>query len=206
MPYLVKDIFHSLQGEGVQAGRTAVFIRFAGCNLWNGREADRGQATCRFCDTDFTAETATRFADADTLARAAMAQWVGGGRPLVICTGGEPALQLDQALLGSLHDLGVEVAIETNGTRDLPGGIDWITVSPKAGAALAVLAGDELKLVFPQESAPPQAFEGLAFSHFVLQPMDGPDLAANTQAAIEYCLAHPRWRLGLQTHKMLGIA
>lgn len=208
MSYAVKEIFYTLQGEGAQAGRAAVFCRFAGCNLWSGREQDRATAVCRFCDTDFVGTDGAgggKFADAAALADAVAAQWPGGGRPLVVCTGGEPLLQLDAALIAALHARGFEIAVETNGTQPAPAGLDWICVSPKADAPLALAAGDELKLVFPQVEAMPERFEGLAFKHFVLQPMDGPDRERNTQAALQYCLEHPQWRLGLQTHKLLNI-
>lgn len=213
MTYLVKEVFYTLQGEGAHAGRPAVFCRFAGCNLWSGREEHRASATCRFCDTDFVGTDGTgggRFPDAEGLAAHVAATWAGGavpagGRPLVVCTGGEPLLQLDVALVDELHDHGFEVAIETNGTRPIPAGVDWICVSPKAGAELVATAGHELKLVYPQAGAEPDRFEGLAFERFSLQPMDGPDLAANTEATIRYCLAHPRWRLSVQTHKVVGI-
>jgi 7-carboxy-7-deazaguanine synthase len=201
MAYTVREIFHSLQGEGVQAGRAAVFLRFSGCNLWSGREADRATATCRFCDTDFVG--GDRFADARSLAEAV--RNVGGATRYVVVTGGEPGLQLDEALLDALHGLDFEVAIETNGTVEIPLGIDWICVSPKAGTDLKVTRGDELKLVFPQDGVQPADFEHLTFDHFLLQPMDGPERAANTQAAIAHCLTHPRWRLSLQTHKIVGI-
>ncbi len=205
MPYTVKDIFHSLQGEGAQAGRAAVFLRFAGCNLWNGREADRADAACGFCDTDFVG--GTKYPDAETLAEKIAAIWPAGipAHRLVVATGGEPALQLDGVLVDALHDRGFQVAIETNGTLALPHGLDWICVSPKAGTTLAVTRGDELKLIFPQDGALPEAFEHLDFTHFFLQPMDGPDLAANTRAAVALCLTRPRWRLSLQTHKLVGI-
>ncbi|HEX6645244.1 MAG TPA: 7-carboxy-7-deazaguanine synthase [Gemmatimonadales bacterium] len=209
MSYAVKEIFYTLQGEGAQAGRPAVFCRFAGCNLWTGREADRERAICRFCDTDFVGvdgEGGGRFASPEALAAAVAEAWEGaGGRRYVVCTGGEPLLQLDAPLVDALHAHGFEVAIESNGTQDPPPGIDWICVSPKAGAPLRLRHGNELKLVFPQEDAGPERFEDLAFEHFFLQPMDGPDVAANTAAALAYCLAHPRWRLSLQTHKLLGI-
>jgi 7-carboxy-7-deazaguanine synthase (Cx14CxxC type) len=207
----VKEIFYTLQGEGANAGRAAVFLRFSGCNLWTGREADRETATCTFCDTDFvgTGPDGGKFADAETLARAVVARWpwsqMRGARPLVVCTGGEPLLQLDDALVVALHDAGFEVAIETNGTQRAPRGIDWICVSPKANAALSLTAGNELKLVFPQPAAMPERFEHLDFRYFFLQPMDGPERDRNTQLAIEYCLAHPRWRLSMQTHKLVGI-
>ena len=212
MSYAVKEIFYTLQGEGANTGRPAVFCRFAGCNLWSGREADRAEAVCRFCDTDFVGTDGPgggKFRSAEALAAAVAAAWPAGepaaGRRLVVCTGGEPLLQLDEALLGALHARGFEVAVETNGTLQPPAGIDWLCVSPKAGAPLETTAGDELKLVYPQEGAEPARYEGLAFRHFFLQPMDGPALDANTRAALEYCLAHPRWRLSLQTHKLLGI-
>jgi 7-carboxy-7-deazaguanine synthase len=209
MSYAVKEIFHTLQGEGGNAGRAAVFCRFAGCNLWSGREADRAAATCRFCDTDFIGtdgEGGGRFADAPALAHAVEAAWCGGpSHRLVVLTGGEPFLQVDAALVAALHERGFEIAAETNGTIVPPEGIDWLCVSPKAEAKLAVTQGDELKLVFPQEDAPPAQFESLDFTLFLIQPMDGPDRAANTQAAVAFCLANPRWRLSLQTHKYLGI-
>jgi 7-carboxy-7-deazaguanine synthase len=210
MPYAVKEIFYTLQGEGANTGRPAVFCRFAGCNLWTGREADRAVAVCRFCDTDFVGTDGPgggKFPDARSLARAVAMAWPshGGGRRLVVCTGGEPLLQLDPALLAALHAEGFEVAVETNGTVEPPPGIDWLCVSPKAGAPLVVRGGDELKLVYPQEGAEPSRFETLAFGQFYLQPMDGPDREANTAAALRYCLDHPRWRLSLQTHKLLGI-
>lgn len=210
MPYAVKEIFYTLQGEGANTGRPAVFCRFAGCNLWTGREADRASAICRFCDTDFVGTDGAgggRFPDATALARAVAGAWPDGGtgRPFVVCTGGEPLLQLDPALLDALHAEGFEVAVETNGTVEPPPGIDWLCVSPKAGASLVVHRGDELKLVYPQEGAEPARFETLHFGRFFLQPMDGPAREANTAAALRYCLDHPRWRLSLQTHKLLGI-
>jgi 7-carboxy-7-deazaguanine synthase (Cx14CxxC type) len=209
MSYAVKEIFYTLQGEGAQTGRPAVFCRFAGCNLWSGREADRAEAVCRFCDTDFVGidgDGGGRFATADALADAVVAAWGGaGGSPLVVCTGGEPLLQLDAALVEALHARGFEIAVESNGTQDAPAGLDWICVSPKAGAPLRLRQGNELKLVFPQGGAEPERFESLEFDHFFLQPMDGPRVAENTSAALAYCLAHPRWRLSLQTHKLLGI-
>ncbi len=209
MSYAVKEIYLTLQGEGGQAGRAAVFCRFAGCNLWSGREQDRATAVCSFCDTDFVGMDGPgggRFETADALAGAVAAAW-GGERVgrLVVCTGGEPLLQLDAALVDALHAGGFEVAVETNGTLPAPGGLDWICVSPKADAALAQTSGQELKLVYPQAGVDPARFEGLAFERFSLQPLDGAERAANTQAAIAYCLAHPRWRLSLQTHKYLGI-
>lgn len=210
MTYSVKEIFYTLQGEGARAGRPSVFCRFAGCNLWSGREEDRASAVCRFCDTDFVGMDGAgggRFADADALATAIAARWPAGagGAPYVVCTGGEPLLQLDAALCDALHARGFEVAVETNGTIEPPRGLDWICVSPKAGAELVLSHGDELKLVYPQEGAEPARFESLAFDHFFLQPMDGLARAANTRRAIAHCLAHPRWRLSLQTHKLLGI-
>ena len=209
MAYSVKEIFYTLQGEGRNAGRAAVFCRFAGCNLWSGREEDRETAICQFCDTDFVGMDGTgggRFAAAADLARAVDAAWGGvAGNRLVVLTGGEPLLQVDAALVAALHGAGFEIAVETNGTIAPPEGVDWLCVSPKAGAALVVDKGDELKLVFPQAGAEPARFEHLAFRHFLLQPMDGPDQAANTQAAVAYCMANPRWRLCLQTHKFLGI-
>ena len=207
--YAVKEIFYSLQGEGANAGTPAVFCRFAGCNLWSGREADRAGATCDFCDTDFVGTDGTgggRFASAADLAAAIASQWPpGAGHRFVVCTGGEPLLQLDRGAIDALHARGFRVAVETNGTIPPPEGIDWICVSPKASAALALRAGHELKLVYPQSLAQPERFESLHFEHFFLQPMDGPDLEANTRGAIEYCLAHPRWRLSLQSHKIVGI-
>jgi 7-carboxy-7-deazaguanine synthase len=210
MSYAVKELFLTLQGEGGQAGRAAVFCRFSGCNLWSGREEDRAQAVCTFCDTDFVGmdgEGGGRFATPQALAVAAKALWRGlnGDSALVVCTGGEPLLQLDAPLIAAFHAEGFEVAVETNGTIAAPEGIDWICVSPKADAPLAQLAGDELKLVFPQPGVDPVQFEGLSFARFLLQPMDGPVLKANTEAAIVYCLAHPLWRLSVQTHKYLGI-
>ena len=214
--YTVREIFYTLQGEGANAGRAAVFCRFSGCNLWTGREADRHRAVCRFCDTDFVGvgPDGGRFRTADELADAVLDRWphreggrAVGGRPLVVCTGGEPLLQLDHPAVAALHARGFEVAVETNGTQPPVPGLDWICVSPKAGAPLALTAGDELKLVYPQAEpeAQPERFEGAAFHHLFLQPMDGPDVAENTEAAIAYCLAHPRWRLSVQTHKVVGI-
>ncbi len=215
MPYAVKEIFYTLQGEGANTGRPAVFCRFAGCNLWTGREQDRRTAVCTFCDTDFVGTDGPgggKFPDADALATAVAAAWPASDLaslrpcvPFVVCTGGEPLLQLDEALIGALHARGFEVAVETNGTVSPPPGVDWLCVSPKAEAPLALTAGDELKLVFPQADAPPERFRGLDFGHFFLQPMDGPDRERNTRLALEYCLSHPGWRLSLQTHKMLGI-
>ena len=208
MSYAVKEIFYTLQGEGAQAGRPAVFCRFAGCNLWSGREEDRAEATCRFCDTDFVGtdgDGGGRFADAETLADAVAARWPGGGAPFVVCTGGEPLLQLDAPLVAALHARGFQVAVETNGTLPPLPGLDWICVSPKAGAPLRLTEGDELKLVVPQPGTDLAALERLPFRYFLLQPMDGAELAANTRLAVELCLRHPRWRLSLQTHKLLGI-
>lgn len=207
--YTVKEIFYTLQGEGFHAGRPAVFCRFSGCNLWTGREEDRASATCGFCDTDFVGvgPDGGRFDTADALADAIAACWPsgGGGRRYVVCTGGEPLLQLDVPLVDALHARKFEVAVETNGTRQAPLGIDWVCVSPKANAPLALTHGDELKLVYPQAGGEPERYARLDFAHFSLQPMDGPDLARNTAAAMAYCLAHPQWRLSLQTHKALGI-
>lgn len=212
MSYAVKELYYTLQGEGAQAGRPAVFLRFAGCNLWTGREQDRAAAVCTFCDTDFVGTDGPgggKYRTAAALADAVAAAWPGPRqppvRPLVVCTGGEPLLQLDDALVEALHAVGFEVAVETNGTQPAPAGLDWVCVSPKAGAELVLTRGDELKLVYPQPLAPPERFEGLAFTHFALQPMDGPDVEANTRAALAFCLAHPQWRLSLQTHKWLRI-
>jgi 7-carboxy-7-deazaguanine synthase len=210
MTYSVKEIFLTLQGEGGQAGRPAVFCRFAGCNLWSGREQDRAKAVCAFCDTDFVGMDGPgggRFVDADALADAVEAAWEGGAENrLVVLTGGEPLLQLDEPLIAALHGRGFSLALETNGTIGVPPGVDWICVSPKAQAPVVQTRGQELKLVYPQADVDPARFEGLDFERFLLQPMDGPDREANTQAAIAYCLAHPRWRLSVQTHKYLGIA
>jgi len=210
MSYAVKEIFLTLQGEGGQAGRPAVFCRFAGCNLWSGREQDRAEAVCSFCDTDFVGMDGpggSRFADATALAEAVEAAWTGGpDNRLVVLTGGEPLLQLDEELVAALHARGFSLALETNGTLEAPAGVDWICVSPKADAPVVQTSGQELKLVYPQPGVDPARFEGLAFERFALQPMDGPKLAENTAAAIAYCLAHPRWRLSVQTHKYLGIA
>ena len=208
--YAVKEIFYTLQGEGANAGTPAVLCRFAGCNLWSGREADRAGAACDFCDTDFVGTEGPRggrFADADALAAAVESAWPAADatRRFVVCTGGEPLLQLDAAALAALHGRGFRVAVETNGTVAAPEGIDWVCVSPKAAQPLALERGDELKLVYPQPDAPPERFEALAFDHFFLQPMDGPARAANTRAAIDYCLAHPRWRLSIQSHKVIGV-
>jgi len=207
--YSVKEIFKTLQGEGAQAGRVAVFCRFAGCNLWSGREKDRAAATCNFCDTDFVGTDGTyggRYSSARDLARMVEEVWAGcGDDRLVVLTGGEPLLQVDDELIADLHARSFEIAVETNGTVPPPKGLDWICVSPKAGTELTLRAGDELKLVFPQDGAPPEAFIDLDFKRFSLQPMDGPNVAENTARAIAYCLAHPRWRLSVQTHKHLGI-
>ena len=208
MGYAVKEIFYTLQGEGAQAGRAAVFCRFAGCNLWSGREVDRATAVCKFCDTDFFGVDGIgggRFESAELLASAVAEKWPGGGRPFVVCTGGEPLLQLDVALIEALHARGLEIAVETNGTVAAPNGLDWVCVSPKAGAALVQRSGDELKLVYPQAEAAPEKFEGLQFRNFFLQPMDGLSRATNTELALKYCMDHPQWRLSLQTHKILGI-
>ncbi len=210
MSYSVKEIFYTLQGEGAQAGRAAVFCRFAGCNLWSGREADRATAICKFCDTEFVGADGPgggKFDSAEALAEAVGQKWPGdtSGKRFVVCTGGEPLLQLDASLIEALHARGFEIAVETNGTVDAPEGLDWICVSPKAGSRLAQKSGDELKLVYPQAEADPASFELLPFRHFFLQPMDGPSRAANTELALRYCLDHPQWRLSLQTHKFLGI-
>jgi 7-carboxy-7-deazaguanine synthase len=224
MTYTVKEIFYTLQGEGAQSGRAAVFCRFSGCNLWSGREEDRSRAVCQFCDTDFvgTGPDGGKFASAKALADAIDRCW--GGEPghfddgrhepgepasirrkYVVCTGGEPLLQLDEPLIAALHERGFDVAVETNGTRPAPASLDWICVSPKAGAPFVQTSGSELKLVYPQENAPPEKFASLAFEHFFLQPMDGPDVARNTELAIDYCLKHPQWRLSIQTHKLVGL-
>jgi len=208
--YAVKEMFYTLQGEGRHAGRAAVFCRFAGCNLWSGREGDRPKAVCQFCDTDFVGvdgDGGGRFATAPELAGAVTRKWKSAHNQnrFVVLTGGEPLLQIDTPLIEALHREGFEIAVETNGTLTPPDGVDWICVSPKAGAPLELLRGNELKLVFPQAGAEPERFEALAFDHFLLQPMDGPDVTRNTQAAVAYCLANPRWQLSLQTHKQLGI-
>jgi 7-carboxy-7-deazaguanine synthase len=230
--YSVKEIFYTLQGEGAQTGRAAVFCRFAGCNLWSGHEADRATAICQFCDTDFADTNGPgggKFATAEDLAAAIEEKWPSGAPKesnagpstpaaraasaqddsrigkFVVCTGGEPLLQLDAALIDALHARGFEIAVESNGTIEAPAGLDWICISPKAGTVLRQRGGDELKLVYPQPGAEPATFEGLPFRHFFLQPMDGPHREANTQAALRYCLNHPQWRLSLQTHKLLGI-
>jgi 7-carboxy-7-deazaguanine synthase (Cx14CxxC type) len=212
MTYQVKEIFYTLQGEGANAGRPAVFCRFAGCNLWNGRESGRSRAVCRFCDTDFVGTDGPgggSFRTPAALTAAIAAAWEGHAHrragKFVVCTGGEPLLQVDAPLIDSLHLAGFEIAVETNGTQPAPDGLDWICVSPKAGAGLALTSGDELKLVFPQHGAEPELFEEMNFARLLLQPMDGPDAAGNTRQAVEYCLAHPQWRLSLQTHKLLGI-
>ncbi|MGH9599372.1 MAG: 7-carboxy-7-deazaguanine synthase [Terracidiphilus sp.] len=210
MSYAVKEIFYTLQGEGAQTGRAAVFCRFAGCNLWSGREVDRQTAVCQFCDTDFADVNGPgggKFASPEALAAAVEEKWPAdaGGRRFVVCTGGEPLLQLDAALIEALHKRGFEIAVETNGTVAAPAGIDWLCVSPKAGAEFRQHTGDELKLVYPQAGAEPERFADLGFRHFFLQPMDGPERAANTELALHYCLEHPAWRLSLQTHKILGI-
>lgn len=217
--YSVKEIYYTLQGEGAHTGRAAVFLRFAGCNLWSGREADRASAICQFCDTDFADTNGPgggKFASAEALSAAVEEKWPASnasGTRFVVCTGGEPLLQLDPPLIDALHARGSEIAVETNGTIAAPPGLDWICVSPKAGTELKQRTGDELKLVYPQlgpqpgpqSNLDPAAFESLQFRHFFLQPMDGPNREANTQAALRYCLDHPRWRLSLQTHKLLGI-
>ncbi len=212
MAYTVKEIFYTLQGEGAQAGRAAVFCRFTGCNLWSGREADRGRGAggcSAWCDTDFVGTDGPgggRFADAGQLADAVAAVWQGaGGRPLVVCTGGEPLLQLDLPAIAALHARGFEIAIETNGTVPVPAGVDWVCVSPKAGAPVVVTGGDELKLVWPQDGLDPAAFEPLGFRHWFVQPKDGPDAAAATAACIAHCLARPRWRMSVQVHKLVGL-
>jgi 7-carboxy-7-deazaguanine synthase len=212
MSYSVKEIFYTLQGEGRHAGRPAVFCRFAGCNLWSGREADRSSAICQFCDTEFVGVNGLgggKFESAEALADAVAQKWprdYSAGTKFVVCTGGEPLLQLDDALIHALHAHKFEIAVETNGTILAPAGVDWLCVSPKHGAQLQQRTGDELKLVFPQSGVDPQSFESLAFQHFFLQPMDGPHRAINTELAVQYCLDHPTWRLSLQTHKILGIS
>lgn len=212
MAYLIKEIFRSLQGEGMNAGRPAVFLRFSGCNLWSGRAEDRPNIPCPFCDTDFVGTDGPgggRYDTAEEIASAMAALLPSpaprGDRPLAVVTGGEPALQLDTPLIDELHRGGWEIAVETNGTLPLPGGIDWITVSPKAGTRLVVTAGDELKLLYPQPGLDPASLDNLAFRHFILQPIDNPFLGENTRLAIDYCLTHPRWRLGIQMHKTLKI-
>lgn len=210
MSYQVKEIYYTLQGEGARTGRAAVFLRFTGCNLWSGLERDRARTVCRFCDTDFVGTNGIgggKFHDAQSLATAVGNKWPHGSpaSPYVVCTGGEPLLQLDAALIAALHESGFEIAIETNGTLGTPPGVDWICMSPKADAELALTRGNELKLIFPQENAPPERYAGLAFDHFFLQPMDSPEKDANTRAAVKYCLSHPKWRLSLQTHKLIGL-
>lgn len=210
MSYAVKEIFYTLQGEGANTGTPAVFVRFAGCNLWSGREEDRASAVCRFCDTEFVGTDGTaggRFADAEALADAVAGTWPRGveAHRFAVCTGGEPLLQLDEPLLHALHARRFRVAVETNGTQPVPPGVDWLCVSPKAGARLVVRAGQELKLVFPQAGAEPERFERLDFAHFFLQPMDGAERLRNTELTVAYCRSHPRWRLSLQTHKLIGI-
>jgi len=208
MSYAVKELFLTLQGEGGQAGRAAVFCRFAGCNLWSGREQDRAAAVCSFCDTDFVGMDGPgggRFATPEALVASAAALWRGDAARLVVCTGGEPLLQLDARLIAAFKAAGFEIAVESNGALPAPDGIDWLCVSPKADAPLAQTSGQELKLVFPQALAMPERFEHLAFERFYLQPMDGPAREANTAAAVDYCLRHPRWRLSVQTHKYLGL-
>lgn len=211
MTYTVKEIFYTLQGEGANAGRAAVFCRFSGCNLWTGREKDRAEAVCTFCDTDFVGvgPDGGKFADAEALAAAVERAWRPATRAraerFVVCTGGEPLLQLDEEAIAALHRHGFQVAVETNGTQPAVPGLDWICVSPKASTTLAITQGDELKLVYPQADAMPERFANLQFSHYFLQPMDGPSLAETTRAAIQYCLEHPQWRLSVQMHKMAGI-
>lgn len=211
MSYAVKEIFYTLQGEGAQAGRAAVFCRFSGCNLWSGRESDRDTAICRFCDTDFLGVNGPcggKFADAASLADAIASAWPSNGdgsKRFVVCTGGEPLLQLNEPLIQALHARSFEVAVETNGTMEAPASLDWICVSPKAEAPFVQRKGDELKLVFPQQGMDPGQFTGLQFRHFFLQPMDGPERITNTEQAVRYCMQHPQWRLSLQTHKIVGI-
>jgi 7-carboxy-7-deazaguanine synthase (Cx14CxxC type) len=210
MTYSVKEIYYTLQGEGARTGRAAVFLRFAGCNLWTGREEDRETAICNFCDTDFVGTDGPgggKFSTPEALAQAVAARWPKGrsAKPYVVCTGGEPLLHIDEGLLSVLHEKGFEIAIETNGTLPLTPGIDWVCVSPKADTELLILSGNELKLIYPQDKAMPERFARLSFAHFFLQPMDGPARAENTAAAAAYCLAHPQWRLSLQTHKLIGI-
>jgi 7-carboxy-7-deazaguanine synthase len=210
MTYAVKEIFYTLQGEGAQAGRASVFCRFAGCNLWSGREQDRAAAVCSFCDTDFVGtdgQGGGKFATAELLASAIASRWPADrpGRPYVVCTGGEPLLQLDTALIAALHALGFEIAVETNGTQLAPEGLDWICVSPKADSEIVLTRGHELKLVYPQPAALPERFAGLDFQHFFLQPMDSLFKAEHTRAAVAYCMANPQWRLSMQMHKVIGI-
>ena len=212
MSYAVKEIFYTLQGEGANTGRPAVFCRFAGCNLWTGREQDRATAVCSFCDTDFVGTDGTaggKYTTAAELAQTIADHWPadanGRSRRLVVCTGGEPLLQIDPDLIAALHDHGFEVAVETNGTLQPPPGLDWVCVSPKGGSETVLLRGDELKLVYPQDTARPERFADADFAHFFLQPMDGPEVERNTELAIAYCLEHPQWRLSLQTHKVVGL-
>jgi 7-carboxy-7-deazaguanine synthase len=211
--YHVKELFYTLQGEGMNVGRPAIFCRFTGCNLWSGREEDRASAVCRFCDTHFVGTDGHgggRYPAAQELAQAALTRWPSrsardSARPLLVCTGGEPLLQVDEALIVAFQDVGFEVAVETNGTVAPPPGLDWICMSPKAGTDLALTSGDELKLVYPQEGAEPERYAQLAFEHFYLQPMDGLLRQRNAELSLRYCLDHPQWRLSLQTHKLLGI-
>jgi 7-carboxy-7-deazaguanine synthase len=209
MTYQVKEIYYTLQGEGARTGRAAVFLRFSGCNLWSGREQDRATAICKFCDTEFVGTGGPgggKFSTARNLADAVERNWQnGGGKPYVVCTGGEPLLQLDAPLIEALHGAGFEIGIETNGTIMPPSGLDWVCVSPKAGAEFIAKSGDELKLIYPQPGAEPEHYADLCFRHFFLQPMDGPARHENTLAAAAYCLTHPQWRLSLQTHKLIGI-
>ncbi len=210
MSYQVKEVYLSVQGEGARTGRPAIFLRFAGCNLWTGREADRAEAVCKFCDTDFVGTEGPgggKFDQAHDLARAVADKWPveNSETPYVVCTGGEPLLQFDAPLIEAMHECGLEIAIETNGTLPIPKGVDWVCVSPKAGADFVAQSGNELKLVYPQLGAEPERYEGLSFVNYFLQPMDGPNLRNNMAAAAEYCMAHPQWRLSLQTHKLLGI-
>jgi 7-carboxy-7-deazaguanine synthase len=210
MTYAVKEIYYTLQGEGARTGRAAVFLRFAGCNLWSGLERDRAEAVCKFCDTDFVGTDGgggAKFPNALELAKSVAAQWRRdrATQPYVVCTGGEPLLQLDDALVEALHAYDFEIGVETNGTIVPPSRIEWVCVSPKAGTDLVLTRGQELKLVYPQAGAPPERFAQLAFDHFFLQPMDGSDRESNTLSAVAYCLAHPQWRLSLQTHKLIGI-
>ncbi len=207
--YLIKEIYYTLQGEGTHAGRPAVFCRFSGCNLWSGREEDRSKAVCTFCDTDFRGTDGPgggRF-QAEELAQRICAEWPENQSvpPFVVCTGGEPLLQLDDDLIAVFHEFGIQIAIETNGTLPVPNGVDWVCVSPKAGSVIEQTSGHELKLVYPQQDALPERFADMAFEHFYLQPMDGPELQKNIKKAIDYCLANPQWSLSLQTHKMIGI-
>lgn len=205
--YRVKELFLTIQGEGMQAGRVAVFCRFAGCNLWSGREADRSKAICQFCDTDFVGTDGEGGGEytAVELANKAIELWPSGGSPYIVCTGGEPLLQLDGILIDELHAVGFEIAVETNGTFPIPDGVDWSTVSPKIGSKLKAVEGDELKLVFPQQGGMPKEFDHLGFDHFLVQPMDGNKLQNNTKLAIEFCLENPKWKLSIQTHKMIGV-